>query len=382
MLGLHLLFFSLISWGKGLSCLICYHRLWRRLHGKGTENHAPAEPQGAVLGEEHLLLGSRHGKAVTHADHLSLAFSTWSHSAEIRKQHVALLILAGVFGCCRHLIAGGGCSSAWGKGSWASLLHDVNSRRDFLLCPRSPVALLCDCSKGIHTFPMSMGTLLYIIYCSVLLSCKSSTFHFHVLNPSLGKLCKVWGMKFHHSFPPLPSQVGHPARLTDGSLPCLAAQLLIYQITESCRALGTRQWQPRSSQPPIHHGDAWIHLHQLSPPWPWPPTPPLVVTELGRNPFLVQREFGPARRERSRDLWARAGGKQGFKLYIDIRKQTPLPLSPLKFVLICLLLNWKLTQMHPVTTCIEPVHLWIQLAVLPSSSSQYLFIISQTVACS
>lgn len=70
-----------------------------------------------MLGEEHLLLGSRHGKAVTHADHLSLAFSTWSHSAEIRKQHVALLILAGVFGCCRHLIAGGGCSSAWGKGS-------------------------------------------------------------------------------------------------------------------------------------------------------------------------------------------------------------------------------------------------------------------------
>lgn len=49
--------------------------------------------------------------------------------------------------------------------------------------------------------------------------------------------------------------------------------------------------------------------------------------------------------------------KQGFKLYIDSRKQTPLPLSPLK-VCVCLsVVELKTHPMPPGTTCTEPVYL-------------------------
>lgn len=223
---------------------------------------------------------------------------------------------------------------------WCSLW--LKSRRNFLPCPVSLVAVLSACSRGTHTFSMSTGNLLQINY-SLLHSAfrKSSTYNFHVLNPGLGRLCCVWGVMFHHSFPPLLSQVGHSSSLTDGLFPCLAAQLLVCQITESYSALGTRQWQPHSSQPVMHssmempgftstnsphhglgHGGVSpaMHSHPSSSGSPG----------LGRNPLLVQREFEPPRRERSKDPWARAGEKQGFKLYIDSRKQTPLSLSPLK----------------------------------------------------
>lgn len=110
-------------------------------------------------------------------------------------------------------------------------------------------------------------------------------------------------MLFPHPSPALPSQVGHPARLADGSLPCLAAQLLIYQITESPQSTGS-QAVPATQHHACnvrHHGGAQTHLHQLPPValggvggvspalpythhWPCIPTPLLVVA-LGWEEF-------------------------------------------------------------------------------------------------
>lgn len=200
------------------------------------------------------------GKLSHRADHLSMAFSAWSHPAEIRRQHVAFTRPGkggwrqGVLGAAPHLVAGGGCSSAWGKGSWASLLHDVTEQQNGLSPLTSvPCGSVVWLQQRDPCLPMSTGSLLDInclLLCSAFL--KSSTFNFHVLNPGLGKLCCVWGMVFHHSFPSLSSQVGHPARLAGGSVPRLAAQLLVCEITESGRALGARQWQTHSSQSAIH----------------------------------------------------------------------------------------------------------------------------------
>lgn len=60
------MFFSLILQGKGLSCLICYHRLWRRPHGKGSGDCAPGQEWGWAV---------EKGRLSRHADHLSVAFS-------------------------------------------------------------------------------------------------------------------------------------------------------------------------------------------------------------------------------------------------------------------------------------------------------------------
>lgn len=276
------------------------------------------------------------GKLSHHADHLSLAFSAWSHSAEMRKQHVAFTHPGKggwrqvVLGAAPYLIAGGGCNSAWCKENGASLIHNVNSRRDFLPCPISLVQCpLWQCCLTAAEGPIPspcpwVASYTSTVYCSVLLSFKSSTFNFHMLNPGLGKLCCVWGMMFHHS--PTPALSGGTSSqavwwltpLLGSTIACLSSSWVMqstgYQAVTSTHLPACNTLQ---------HGDAWIHLHNcphhgpghggVSPSHPSSCGSP----ELGRNPFLVQRVFGQARREKSRDPWASAGEKQGFKLHIE-----------------------------------------------------------------
>lgn len=101
--------FPLSCKAKGYPALSATTGFGRGPAAKGTGNCAPAEPQGAVLGEEHPLLGSRHGKAVTPCWPPLLGF--FSLLSLSRNKEAACCIYpswggwvkAGGYGCCSSL---------------------------------------------------------------------------------------------------------------------------------------------------------------------------------------------------------------------------------------------------------------------------------------
>lgn len=106
-------------------------------------------------------------------------------------------------------------------------------------------------------------------------------------------------------------------------------------------------------------------------------------TGLGRILFLVQREFGLIRRERSMETWAGVGEKQDLGSQTAYwQAQNPLCLSPSK-VCVCLSVVKLKTHPKPPSKYLHWAYVSLNspgsLMMLFATISRYL--ISKTVAC-